>query len=289
MAAQSFVSPHTFFLAGLLSVAIALNGNAPVSHKLIREPALPSPKTAVWLSMGYQNATSILYWMRTLAYFGRDTSHADLNRVAKFLDIVTTLNPRADHAYFMSAVVLPWGTGNTRLSKPLLKRAMKSMPNDWRWPFYRGFNIYWFEDKQLEAKQLFLRAAKLPGAPPIVASLAAKLEANAGDLDSAENFLRGLLSASADPAIRQRIRQQIAAIRTEKTIRNLEARLKKRGLRPTTPEQLAQQGIDIPTILPDGGHLVFYKGKLVSSHGLKRYRIFVSPKKIHRERSERAR
>ena len=240
-------------------------------------------RVLVPLADGYRRMAAAVAWMRVLDRFGGERAQEhDYAWLARELDLVTRWNPRVEHAYFMAAVVLPWGTGSTERSAPLLLRAMAAMPEDWRWPFYRGFNAYWFERDRERAARFLALAAQKRGAPPIVARLAARMQASAGALDAAESFLAELLRTTEDRKLREDLRRQLLAVRTERILRRLE-----RAIAHIPPEKrsralLARMGLLPPEPLPDGGIVVFdAQGRPVSSRTRKRFRIFVPP---HRRR-----
>ncbi|RMH21360.1 MAG: hypothetical protein D6698_02915 [Gammaproteobacteria bacterium] len=267
--------PSIFLVLAMGSVALnpplqpEKNSNTPsyrISSVLIND-----------LSLGYRNLLSQLYWIKTIAYFGEHLDKADFHFLAQLLDTVTSLNPKAEHAYYMAAVVLPWHTSSTKYSAHLLDRAMLAMPLDWRWPYYQGFNAYWF-DKNLEAAQRLLKkAASLPGAPVIVAHIAARIHSGTSQLDTALSFLVDLARRKQDKAIRKALESQIEQIRTEIAIRKLEALLQRLDIHPSSMADLRKSGLSLPSKLPDGGQLMMVDGTLVSSKTRKRFVIYRPP------------
>ena len=237
----------------------------------------------VWLdamALGYRNLFAEALWIRTLSWFGAHVRDADYSYLGGLLAAITQLNPRAEHAYYMAGAVLPWNTGNTSLSRPLLEKAMQTFPQDWRWPYYRGFNAYWFDHDKAEAGRLLAQAAGLPDAPPLVMSLALRMQASAGELQTALLFVNQLLKENQDSNIRSQLEYLRANIRTEKVLRTLDtwlAGLPQRFHDARDVQQLREAGLSLPAILPDGGHIVISeKGEPVSSASGKRFRIFVS-------------
>lgn len=232
---------------------------------------------------GYRNLVAIVRWMHVLNRYGgwiEARQSPDMQWLGRELDIITRWNPRSDHAYYMAALVIPWRTHDTRDSSRLLARAMRAEPRNWRWPFYRGFNAYWFDNRPDQAVRYLKRAAALPGAPPIVASLAARMEAERGSLVAALSFLQSLMENRQNEAIRQQIRERILEIRTEMALRAIERSLSRAGIAPAPPEQLRARGIRLPEILPDGGRLVYRNGRLVSSRTGRRFQLYRSPHKL---------
>jgi len=273
------------FVLPLLVAATASNVHLSASRPAGDTQRMHLPQGA-WLdaaALGYNNLLAEVLWIRTLSWFGEHVHDADYSYLSHLLAAVTQLNPRAEHAYYMAGAVLPWNTGNTELSRPLLEKAMRTFPDDWRWPYYRGFNVYWFEHDHAEAGRLLSRAAALPGAPPLVVRLALRMQASAGDLDTAQLFVQQLLMQKQDAHIRAQLEQLRSTIETEQVLRSLDQRL---ALLPgrfhdaRVLQQLREAGVTWPEKLPDGGHIIVSdKGELVSSAAGKRFRVFVPSKR----------
>ncbi|RME85903.1 MAG: tetratricopeptide repeat protein [Zetaproteobacteria bacterium] len=274
---RRWIAPFGIMLAFALAAQLAPAPRSPSKEAAYRLPTDWLEKAAD----GYRTMAAAVRWMFVLDRFGGEPQGAhDYAWLARELDLITRWNPRAEHAYFMGAVVLPWGTGSTRLSVPLLERAMRAMPEDWRWPFYRGFNAYWFDRDRAEAARLLEISASKPGAPPFVARLAARMHASLGDLDAALAFLERLYRAAGDEDLRRELMRQILAVRTEKVLRRLD-----RAIARIPPERrsralLKRLGLLPPEPLPDGGIVVFTpEGVPVSSKMKKRFRLFVPPRR----------
>ncbi len=239
-----------------------------------------APSLAPVFALGYGNALAVVHWMKLVAYIGGTPEEVrNMQYVALSLDRITRVSPRFEPAYYVAAVLLPWSTKSTSYSDFLLERAMMKLPNDWRWPYYRGFNAYWFDNRPEEAARYLKRAASLPGAPPIVASLAARMEAHRGRLETALRFLESLRENRQDKAIREQIEARIREIRTEIVLRAIERELRARGIPPAPPKELERRGIRLPSVLPDGGRVAFVNGRLVSSKTGKRFRLYRPPHK----------
>jgi len=241
---------------------------------------------AGWLeavSLGYRNLWAEILWIRTLSWFGGHVRDADYDYLGELLQAIVRLNPRAEQAYYMAGAVLPWNTGSTRLSRPLLEQAMQHFPDDWRWPYYRGFNAYWFDHDNNEAGRLLARAASLPGSPPQVANLALRMQATAGQLNTALLFVQQLLQEKQDSHIRGHLEHLRAVIQTEQILRGLDARLAALPRRYNDArdlQRLREAGLRLPAVLPDGGHIeILPDGEPVSSASGKRFRVFVSPRR----------
>src|SRR5438132_1710614 len=70
---------------------------------------VPPAKFLKVVALGYQHTLADLLWFRTISYFGH---HYWGNRVYPWLgymcDVVTDLDPRAEHVYRFGGLILPW-------------------------------------------------------------------------------------------------------------------------------------------------------------------------------------
>jgi len=239
------------------------------------------------LTFGYNYTLSALRWFHIISKFGNlneeEKNNATYVELAKNLDTITHLNPHAKHAYYMAATILPWAIHSTKLSRPLLQRAVSTMPKQWQWPFYMGFNAYWFDHDKKTAAHYLTQAASLKNAPPIVMKLALRMRADTGEFDTALMFLDRQIKNTSNQAMQKQLIEHQIAILTEKTLYHLERRLHQRY--PNENQQqalqkLLKQGYAIPQILPDGGHILFKTdGTLISSKSKRRFKLFIPAKR----------
>jgi len=269
----------------LIFAVTTLSNTALVSSNVQNKQAHTAPLPIHILkaaTLGYPYFWSNILWMETVSDFGAQQEHIDYKLLSQKLQTVIALNPYAEHAYYMAASILPWGTGNTKLSKSMVEQAIHRFPDDWRWPYYRGFNAYWFEHDLKTAARYLSRSASISGAPAIVASLAAKIKAKQGGLDTALLFLERLIHEKQDPHLRNQLMAQKKALLTEKSLRIVDqwlSTLPSPKHNQSDLDRLQAQGYPIDSMLPDGGYVQMNKqGEVISSVAGKRFKVFVSPK-----------
>ena len=244
---------------------------------------LPSPQLLEKLSLGYQNFLANILWIETIAYYGGAIEKADYNYMQRLLSAIIQLNPNAEHAYYLAATAIPWNTNSTQLSKPIVERAIRQFPDDWRWPYYRGFNAYWFDHDYKEAGRLFSQAALIDAAPQIVPDLALRMQAESGQLDTALSFLQHLIQDKRDSNLSKQLLKQRNILLTEQTLRHIDnwlLTLQHRFNDMRDLQQLRQNGYTIPIKLADEGEIIVNgDGTIVSSVSNKRFKVFVPPKR----------
>jgi len=246
-----------------------------------RQISTLSPEILQGATLGFQYFWANIMWMQTIVYFGSHLEKSDFAYLSKLLDSVTTLNPKAEHAYYLAAAALPWSMNSTQLSKPLIERAINSLPQDWRWPYYRGFNAYWFDHDLKTAGEMLNKASKLPGVHPYILNIALRIQSESGHIDTALAFLKQLIMEKQDQHIRNKLLKQYNALLTEKVIRAVETWMKSYDFKIDNDESLRKairMGAPIPQQLPDGGKIIINSEReIVSSAVGKRFKVFTSP------------
>ena len=272
-----------FFLIASILFNAQLTSSRGNATYIELQSQLPSPQLSEKISLGYQNLFASMLWIKTLSYFGSSIAHADYSYLNKLLLNIIQLNPNAEHAYYLASFAIPWNTNNTKLSKPILERAIRQFPNDWRWLYYRGFNAYWFDHNYEEAGRRFSQAAQIDGAPPIVTNLALRMQTESGHIDTALSFLQRLILDNQDPNLSKQLLKQQHTLLTEKTLQQIDKWLNTLSFRFNNKRDLLQlrnKGYVIPTRLADGGTIVVHNdGTIVSSASNQRYKVFTPPKR----------
>lgn len=139
------------------------------------------------LSDGFANVMADIYWLRTVQYFGRERAFGEGKNFAllrPLIDITTSLDPRMEIAYRYGATFLaeppPNGAGDARAAIEVLRKGVQHLPSSWRLRQDLAlFHYFFLGDAQTAAAGL-LEGAELPGAPPILKTLAADILARRG-------------------------------------------------------------------------------------------------------------
>lgn len=260
----------------------SLSSHTQNSKLSLNTPAALPAELLPNLTFGYRYSYASLLWIKTIAYYGFYLERSNFNYVAQLLKSITELNNYAEHAYYMAAAAIPWSTQSTAISRPLIIKAMINFSGDWRWPYYLGFNAYWFDHDPATAAHYLARAARFSDSPPMISTLAARMQSEASSLDSALLFLESLLKNKQDKAIQRQLLRQAKQIRTEKILRQFESRFSYLPLASRKTEMLKELKTLKSLSLPDGGHIILNEaGVPVSSRSKKRYHVYIPPKKAH--------
>jgi len=274
-----------FFISFMFLISLNLLLNHQLSSmKHTQQAPLTnlSSKVLKTCNMGYSNLIATYLWFQTVAYYGTNDIKIDHIYLTSILHNITILNPKFQPTYYMAALVLPWDTQSTTLSRPFVMQAMLEFPKEWTWSYYRGFNAYWFEHNSELAAHFFEISARKPNAPPLVTSLALRMHSHAGNIQTGLNFLKVLLQKKNDPKLQKKLLTQYQQLQTEQQLRAIERFLEKipqRHFDTSDLTRLHQMGYKLPNKLADGGRIQVLKdGSLLSSKTKKRFKLFI-PKK----------
>ncbi|PCH52461.1 MAG: hypothetical protein COC22_04065 [Flavobacteriaceae bacterium] len=236
------------------------------------------------LTLGYSNVIALIKWFKFMNYFG-GTEHDKLDGsfMLQQVEEITALNPNHKASYSIAATVLPWIMETSEPSETLLNKAARQFPQDWQWPFYMGFNAYWFDHDRKKSIHYLTQAAALVDAPSIVMGLALRMQSDTGEFDTALMFIDSQINNAPDVTMQKQLAQHRTAILTERKLYNIELLLNKyypNENKQQAIQKLAQKGYHIPKILPDGGHIIFKKDDTIaSSQTKKRFKIFIPVKR----------
>jgi hypothetical protein len=165
---------------------------------------LPDARLLRPLVLGYDNVLADLLWFRTISYFG---GHFETDRsypwLARMCDLVTDLDPRAEHVYRFAGLILPWEANEADEGIRLLEKGVHNLPDTWELHYYLGMTRYFFKDDPDAAARDLGTAARLPGAPPLVARLAAVMHGRASNPATTVQFLRELLKNAETEQMRE--------------------------------------------------------------------------------------
>jgi tetratricopeptide (TPR) repeat protein len=217
------------------------------------ELALRSPAVMKKLSLEYAPLLGAIYWTRAVQYFG-GKHHAhdqNLDQLWPLLDIATTLDPDLLVAYRFGAMFLsdapPRGAGEPDQAVELLQRGMKANPEYWR--FYQDLgNVYYFDKKDyLKASQAFEVGSRIPGAPPFMRIMAAKIAGEGESLETSFALWRDIYQTSTNQDMRKNAADHLRLVKMEMDLRAInqiaDVYEKKTSQRATRISDLAQAGM----------------------------------------------
>lgn len=173
--------------------------------------------------MGYHHLGADLLWLRLIQVVGKRSHTAqEYEWLYHALDVITDLDPQYDYAYQVGGLVLTHLANRIDLSNRLLEKGLEPNPTVWQIPFYIGFNRFFYLQDPSRAADYIARAARLPGRPPYLPLLATQLYAEAGNPETALNFLTAIRSQTPEGWVKEQLETRIKEVIIERDIRMLE-------------------------------------------------------------------
>lgn len=175
---------------------------------------LPKGEGLKIMSLGFRSLMADVLWMKAIGYFGGHTfTDQQYPWLYHILDQVTDLDPPFRSPYIFGGVVLSVAADSAEESIALLRKGMDYHPDDWRLPFYIGFNYFYYLKDPVRASEYIQVAATLPARPQYMPFLAASLMTEAGRLETAIAFLETVAANTQEEYVRRQIAEKIALLR----------------------------------------------------------------------------
>lgn len=257
MIAVSKRTARTNWVLNILLVACA--GLVVSSHMVLEQLRTPELKKTELMylpkgeylkifALGYRNVAADLIWIKALQFLGeRNQSKEGYSWAYHAVDVLTDLDPDFQIAYQATGTILGVWAGMPHESIKILTKGMKYKPEWWLLPFFVGYN-YYYELQDLDnAAKYFRIASDLPGAPPYLAQLAARMTVEAGDPNAALEFLIRMYQQVQDDRLKENLERRMKEVMVERDIRLLEKAVvdfrMATGRSPATFQDLVVHGI----------------------------------------------
>ncbi len=213
-----------------LAVAIGLvrlmdSRKIDLQSQFAEDPLYVKPATARRMSLAFNGLAADWYWMRSLQYVGgkivafEDTHEGsvnfgsladlDLRLLPSILRVSTTLDPQFLAPYEYGAMILP--ELNSDYAIALLESGVAENPSEWRLYQHLGY-VYWQRHEYQKASDVYATGGKIPGAPPWMAALSARMKAEGGSRDAARETYRHLYDSSTDQTVKDMVTKQLMRI-----------------------------------------------------------------------------
>jgi len=239
--------------AGVWGLQRGINAQRDAMHQEEDEVLVRSPQLMKALTLEYGPLVADLYWTRAVQYYGGKRIAEDTNLASLWplLDVATTLDPNLVPVYRFGATFLsqpePRGAGRPDLAISLLQRGIKANPENWR--LYQDLgNIYYLDQKDYaKAGQAYLDGSKIAGAAPWMKIMAARFMEKGDSRETAAMLWAEVLESSKDERIQENARVNLALLRTDEDIEQIDETAKQFATRygrpPQSIRELIQAGL----------------------------------------------
>jgi hypothetical protein len=173
-----------------------------------------------FVTAGHWTAAVDYFWIRTLQFAGGiQKKSPQAMELARFYRLAQKLDPDFFETYLQGGLIFGALLDEPELALEVLDRGIRVYESGrypkafWPYPFqlyiYRAFvNAFLREDFQ-EARQDFLNAAKVPGAPAYLSQGWAKISSPDADRMIALHVLRQMIQNEKDPELRKKYEEKL--------------------------------------------------------------------------------
>ena len=213
-------------VVGLLAAALLTrwndqHGHAP-NEQFAEEQLYLNGPAMKRITLAFNGVAADWYWLRSLQYVGRkivnyEDTHAgnfslnnlsslDLRLLPSLLRMTTTLDPQFLEPYYYGALILPDLNPDEAIS--LLNHGIAANPDKWRLYQHLGY-IYWQRGDYHQASDVYAAGARIPGAPPWMMAISARMKAEGGAAQAAREMYIHLSEASDDATVKAMVEKQL--------------------------------------------------------------------------------
>ena len=170
------------------------------------------------MSLGFNGLAADWYWMRSLQYVGGkllnthenirldNMSPLNLKLLAPLLDAATTLDPQFMEPYEYAAVVLPGVSVENAIR--IINKGIAANTSAWRLYQHLGY-IYWQQKDFKAAAEAYGRGARIPGSPPWMEAMKAKMLAEGGSPATAREIYLHMYQEAGDEKVKEMARRHL--------------------------------------------------------------------------------
>jgi hypothetical protein len=246
-------------LAALLALHLFTLGKASEGRKILPQGegdvfAVPLALIKI-TSLEFDGLAADFLFLRSIVFYGETYERIDRQEKTRVkqsewkwlhtaLDASTNLDPYFYDPYYFATAILPWEGHLVQETNRLLEKGTRYRDWDWVPPFFMGFNQFYFLQENAAASESLMKAWRRPGAPSMLASLAARLAEKGKQTENAIVFLEELLKRTEDKRLRKQYETRVDFLKGALYLENAVARYRKRfGKMPSRLEALVDQGI----------------------------------------------
>jgi hypothetical protein len=209
-------------MTGAVLLSRWIDARRPPSSSAIEEERLyVTGNAASHMSLGFKGLVADWYWMRSLQYVGGkilsvpedvqldNLGQLNLKLLAPLLDVSTTLDPKFLEPYEYAAVVLP--AVDVQQAIRITKKGIDANPSEWVLYHQLGY-IYWQQHNFQAASEAYGRGAMIPGAPPWMQAMKARMAAEGGSRTTAREIYMRMIQESGDEKVKDMARRRLLQI-----------------------------------------------------------------------------
>jgi len=208
---------------------------------------LPQGEVLRLALLGHHHLGADVIWLRIVQVLGEDVvAERDYEWLNHALDVVTTLDPQYVFAYDVGGTILAELAHRVDWSNRLLHKGYDANPAAWRLPFILGFNHFFHLQDYVQAGEYMSQAARIPGRPYYIDTLAARLYVEGGSPTLALSYLDSMLQQTTDPQLRSVYLEKYKEVMVARDLQNFDQAVERyrqaRGKLPRALSDLVNEG-----------------------------------------------
>jgi hypothetical protein len=250
----------------------AAAGDGRLLREISRRPAF---------ALGFRNLFADLVWLEAVQISGEDRlTRGDYDRLHTLIESVVNFDPRFRVPYLLGGIALGESPAHGNRALQLLERGRHAFPADWQFPFYTGYIRYFSLGDPVGGGRAFEAAARLPGSPPHLPLLAARMLTEGRKPETALLLLEEMIKDETNPGRRRAIERRIREVAVERDLMLLERAAgtyrRKTGAFPSRLEDLVDAGVlrRIPAEPFGGRYMIAPGGEIRSDRMTYRLKVF---------------
>ena len=247
------------------------DGGGGILHEISRRPSL---------SFGFRNFLADVVWLEAVQVAGESSMpDAAYDRLAVLIGTVNNFDPKFDVPYLLGGLTLGDSPRHVPDALKILRRGRAELPSDWRLPFYEGYTRYFSQGDPAGGGSSLGEASRIPGSPPYLPFLAARMLAEGRQPETALALLSAMMTSESNPARLRALDARIREVVTERDIQSLEGAVERfrqiEGRTPGTLADLVTAGIvpEIPREPNGGRYLLSPDGSVHSDRVTRRLKV----------------
>jgi len=203
-----------FFALFCIAQSRVIDSRADLNYRLQVSAAPIPPMLLKALGGEFKGLLANYFFLEAATFVGGNTAVSDKEwaAVARLLEQSSVLDPYFKQTYSFAQGVLPWHAERVDQTMVILERSREHRTWDWLPGFFMGFNHFYFSKDYDAASQALMAASRVPDAPPALATWAARLASQAGQYQTALEFLEGMYESTEDENQKDMIKERIVAV-----------------------------------------------------------------------------
>ncbi len=264
MSIEKFLQRHAwlvfiFFFVLMIQMSYSLGSDTPSWRSGLA--FVPQADYVARLSGTFRSSVALFFYMRGALEIAGETADK-IDMVLENFHLAMQLDPKLVQAAFLGGLVAPTNETSLKKSTAFLEKACELNPDNWRIPYWTGYNFLELENIQ-KGTEYYWKASRLPGAPPFLRYSAANLPIEGRTLEQSILETEGMRESVDNDDAREWIDLRLIWLQSMLLLEHKARDFKKETFRyPVELEELVERGLvkEIPKDTIGNGFYLVHPG-----------------------------